>query len=92
MHELAQAYKVEAYDLEDNPEDIANHLKNVFNAPLLLNVRTTRKFWHSGAGIDGDYFDRYEWMKETSQFDTSIIDEENKSKVEALWQSRLETL
>jgi pyruvate dehydrogenase E1 component alpha subunit len=92
MHELAQAYKVEAYDIEDSPTEIFNHLKNVFNTPLLLNVRTVRKFWHSGAGIDGDYFDRLEWIKETLQFDTSSIDENNKNKVEALWQSRLETL
>jgi hypothetical protein len=92
MHELAQAYKVEAYDIEDSPTEIFNHLKNVFNTPLLLNVRTIRKFWHSGAGIDGDYFDRLEWIKETLQFDTSFIDENNKNKVEALWQSRLETL
>lgn len=92
MHELAKAYKVEAYDIGDDPGQIADSLKNVFNGPLLLNVRTIRKYWHSGAGIDGDYFDRYEWMKETSQFDTSIVDEENKNKVEALWQSRLETL
>jgi pyruvate dehydrogenase E1 component alpha subunit len=92
MHELAQAYKVEAYDIEDSPTEIFNHLKNVFNTPLLLNVRTVRKFWHSGAGIDGDYFDRLEWIKETLQFDTSFIDENNKNKVEALWQSRLETL
>lgn len=92
MHELANAYKVEAYDIADNPVQIADCMKNVFNAPLLLNVRTIRKYWHSGAGVDGDYFDRYEWMKETSQFKAYIIDEENKNKVEALWQSRLETL
>ena len=92
MHELAQAYKVEAYDIEDNPENIAEHLKNVFNGPLLLNVRTIRKYWHSGAGVDGDYFDRYEWLKEKLRLKSSIIDEENKNKVEALWQSRLETL
>lgn len=92
MHDLANAYKVEAYDIEDNPVQIAGCMKNVFNAPLLLNVRTVRKYWHSGAGVDGDYFDRYEWMKETSQFKAYTIDEENKNKVEALWQSRLETL
>jgi len=92
IHELAQAYKVKACDIEDNPVEIYNHLENVFNTPLLLNVRTVRKFWHSGAGIDGDYFDRFEWMKENLQFDTSSIDENNKNKVEVLWQSRLETL
>jgi len=92
MHELAKGYKVDAYDIEDNPTIIADHLKDVFNGPLLLNIRTVRKYWHSGAGIDGDYFDRYEWLKTKADFNSSSIDESNKKKVEALWQSRLETL
>ena len=92
MHELAKGYKVDAYDIEDDPTIIADHLKDVFNGPLLLNIRTVRKYWHSGAGIDGDYFDRYEWLKTKADFNSSSIDELNKKKVEALWQSRLETL
>jgi pyruvate dehydrogenase E1 component alpha subunit len=92
MHELAQAYKVDAYDIGDDPTQIYKHLENVFNRPLLLNIKTVRKFWHSGAGIDGDYFDRYEWLKKTLPFDTTEIDEINKNKVEALWQSHLEKL
>lgn len=92
MHELAQAYKVEAYDISDDPSTIIQHMNNVFKKPLLLNIRTVRKYWHSGAGIDGDYYDRYEWLKKTSTFDTTEIDEMNKNKVEALWQSRLEKL
>ena len=92
MHELAQAYKVEAYDIGDDPAEISNHLTNVFKKPLLLNIRTIRKYWHSGAGIDGDYFDRYEWLKKTLPFDTTEIDEMNKNKVETLWQSRLKKL
>ena len=92
MHELAKGYKVSAYDIEDDPTVIADHLQDVFNGPLLLNIRTVRKYWHAGAGVDGDYFDRYEWLKTKVDFDSSIIDEENKNKVEALWQSRLEKL
>jgi pyruvate dehydrogenase E1 component alpha subunit len=92
MHELAKGYKVSAYDIEDDPIVIADHLQDVFNGPLLLNIRTVRKYWHAGAGVDGDYFDRYEWLKTKVDFDSSIIDEENKNKVEALWQSRLEKL
>jgi pyruvate dehydrogenase E1 component alpha subunit len=92
MHDLAKAYKVEAYDISDDPETINSHLINVFDGPLLLNVRTVRKYWHAGAGIDGEYFDRYEWLKKTANFNTANIDEENKNKVESLWQSRLEIL
>jgi pyruvate dehydrogenase E1 component alpha subunit len=92
MHDLGRAYKVESYDIDDDPSTIANHMMNVFKKPLLLNINTVRKYWHSGAGIDGDYFDRYEWLKKSLQINTSIIDAKNKNKVEALWQSRLERL
>jgi pyruvate dehydrogenase E1 component alpha subunit len=92
MHELAHAYKVEAYDIEDDPTTISNHMMNVFKKPLLLNVRTVRKYWHAGAGIDGEYFDRYEWLKKSLLSDVSIIDQKNKNKVEQIWQSRLEKL
>lgn len=92
MHELAHAYKVEAYDISDDPQTISSHLCNLFKKPLLLNIRTIRKYWHSGAGIDGDYFDRYEWLKKTLPSEVLEIDEKNKIKVEKLWQSRLEKL
>lgn len=92
MHDLAHAYKVEAYDISDDPSDISNHLSNVFKKPLLLNIRTIRKYWHAGAGIDGDYFDRYEWLKKTLPDDVKIADETNKNKVDELWKSRLEIL
>jgi len=92
MHDLANAYNVEAYDIEDDPVQIHDHLSNVFQKPMLLNVRTVRKFWHSGAGIDGDYFDRYQWLKNNLSSMALEIDEENKNKVEQLWKSRLEKL
>jgi pyruvate dehydrogenase E1 component alpha subunit len=92
MHELAQGYKVDAYDISDDPMTIANHLKEVFNGPLLLNIRTVRKYWHAGAGIDGEYFDRYEFLKKTLPSEVLEIDENNKNKVMQLWQSRLEKL
>lgn len=92
MHDLAHAYKVEAYDIPDDPTEISNHLLNVFKKPLLLNVRTVRKYWHAGAGIDGDYFDRYKWLMKTSKSNIVDIDDKNQKKVQALWQSRLEKL
>lgn len=92
MHELAIGYKVEAYDISDDPVAIAKHLENIFNGPLLLNVKTIRKYWHAGAGIDGEYFDRYEWLKKTLPISVLEIDKYNKNKVMQLWQSRLEKL
>jgi pyruvate dehydrogenase E1 component alpha subunit len=92
MDNLARAYKVKAFDLLDNPETIRKRLLGVFNGPMLLNIKTTRKYWHSGAGIDGNYFDRYEWCKEKLSEYAASIDEQNKIKVEQIWKSRLETL
>ena len=92
MDNLARAYKVKAFDLLDNPETIRKRLLGVFNGPMLLNIKTTRKYWHSGAGIDGNYFDRYEWCKEKLSEYATPIDEQNKIKVEQIWKSRLETL
>jgi pyruvate dehydrogenase E1 component alpha subunit len=92
MDNLARAYKVKAFDLLDNPETIRKRLLGVFNGPMLLNIKTTRKYWHSGAGIDGNYFDRYEWCKEKLSEYALPIDEQNKIKVEEIWKSRLETL
>lgn len=92
MDNLARAYKVKAFDLLDNPETIRKRLLGVFNGPMLLNIKTTRKYWHSGSGIDGNYFDRYEWCKEKLSEYATPIDEKNKIKVEQIWKSRLETL
>lgn len=92
MDNLARAYKVKAFDLLDDPETIRKRLLGVFNGPMLLNIKTTRKYWHSGAGIDGNYFDRYEWCKEKLSEYATPIDEKNKIKVEQIWKSRLETL
>jgi pyruvate dehydrogenase E1 component alpha subunit len=92
INELGLAYKVESYDIEDDPVEIFNHLTNLFKKPLLLNVRTVRKYWHSGAGTDGDFFDRYEFLKTNISEQSIIDDENNKVKVEQLWQSRLEKL
>ncbi len=46
----AQLYKMLSYD---------NHRSHIEDWPLLINVRTTRLRWHSGAGSDGPAFDRH---------------------------------
>ena len=57
---------------------------------MLLNINTTRKYWHSGAGIDDDNFDRYEEEKKLLGKEANQIDLENKQLVEKLWQQQLE--
>lgn len=61
MHDLAKAFKMNAYTLDDDPETLTKVIEDSkTNKPLLLNVTTNRLFWHAGAGIDDpDMFDRH---------------------------------
>jgi len=91
MHAVANGFKVEAYNISDDPFEIQKAMKNVFKGPLLLNINTVRKYWHAGAGIDeGEAFDRYEHeMKEIGE-EAKIIDEKTKKFVKEIWQRQLE--
>jgi TPP-dependent pyruvate/acetoin dehydrogenase alpha subunit len=93
MHDVARAFKMEAFNIPDDPQVIRRYLGNyTFETPMLLNINTTRKYWHSGAGQDEDNFDRYE--KEMTELgkEATEIDLENKQLVEKLWQQQLEIL
>lgn len=92
MSDLGNAYKVESYDISDDPIEIKNHLHNIFKKPLLLNINTIRKYWHSGAGIDKINFDRYEYIKNNHFQFLNDIDIKNKKLVDNLWKLQLEKL
>jgi len=91
MDDVARAFKMKALNIDDHPNTIYNALKDYnFEGPMLLNINTTRKYWHSGAGQDEDNFDRYENEKEILGEEAEKIDFENKQLVEKLWQQQLE--
>jgi|TARA_B110000240_G_scaffold109747_1_gene123401 TPP-dependent pyruvate/acetoin dehydrogenase alpha subunit len=90
MHDVANGMRVESYDISDNPVEINKHLKNVFNKPLLLNINTIRKYWHAGAGTDGENFDRYEEEMLFFRSEGKEIDEYNKNLVTRAWKKQLE--
>ena len=91
MDEVAKGFRMKSYNISDNPEDIFMVLKDYsFKEPMLLNINTTRKYWHSGAGQDGDYFDRYENELKNLGEEAIKIDLETKQIVEKLWQKQLE--
>ena len=91
MHDVAKAFNMKAFNISDDPNVIKNHLQNVFAEPMLLNINTHRKFWHSGAGIDDEnIFDRYEEQKEILGESAESIHEETKKMVEELWKKQLE--
>ena len=92
MADVAKSFKMRAFDIQDDPVHIKDALKDVFVGPMLLNINTHRKFWHSGAGIDDENtFDRYAVeMKKIGQA-AEKIDQETKREVQEIWESLLET-
>jgi len=91
MDSVAKAFNMEAHNINDNPISIWTTLCNYnFDRPMLLNINTTRKYWHSGAGQDGDNFDQYESEMKLLGEEAIQIDLENKQLVEKLWQQQLE--
>jgi pyruvate dehydrogenase E1 component alpha subunit len=91
MDDVAKAFKMKGYNIDDNPLSIIGVLKDYnFEEPMLLNINTIRKYWHAGAGQDGEYFDRYEDELKNLGEEATKIDLENKQIVEKLWQQQLE--
>ena len=91
LADVAKAFKMRAHDISDDPLEIRAALDGVFDGPLLLNINTHRKFWHSGAGIDDEnIFDRYEDEMKKLGPEAEKIHQETKEEVARLWQLQLE--
>lgn len=89
MADVAKAFKMPGLDCDDDPLEIQKALKGVFKTPMLLNVQTTRKYWHSGAGKDGDYFDRYEREMDILGREAIEIDRISYQNIKNLWEKQL---
>ena len=89
MHDVANGMKVKSFNISDDPMVIHKHLENSFDEPMLLNINTIRKFWHAGAGTDGENFDRYEDEMKFFGDEGKKIDEYNKNLVLEAWVKQL---
>ena len=91
MHDVAKAFNMRGKNITDDPDEIRLALEDVFDGPMLINVNTHRKFWHSGAGIDNeDTFDRYENERKILGSFADKVHEDTKKMVEELWAKQLE--
>tara|TARA_Y100000593_G_scaffold89578_1_gene174107 strand:- start:1 stop:834 length:834 start_codon:yes stop_codon:yes gene_type:complete len=91
MSDVAKAFNMSGFDIKDEPNEIKYSLQNVFKAPMLLNINTHRKFWHSGAGIDDvNIFDRYKEQMNLLGEEAKQIHLQTKQMVEETWQKQLE--
>ena len=87
MTDLAKGFRMDAYELNDDPNEIFQILPSSITKPLLLNINTNRLFWHAGAGIDSDkIFDRHkDFEQELAKLEALEINENAKSKVRKSW-------
>ncbi|MDC0384495.1 thiamine pyrophosphate-dependent enzyme [bacterium] len=91
MSDVAKAFKMKGFNLDDNPMNINKYSKYFFKQPCLLNINTNRIYWHAGAGKDSEKtFDRYRSEKKLLGFEANLIDHKTKQLIKKLWQKRLE--
>ena len=91
MSDVAKSFKMEGYNLNDDPVDLLKYSETFFKKPCLLNVNTNRIYWHAGSGTDAnDTFDRYEEQKLKIGSEAIEIDRKVKKEVENLWKQQLE--
>ena len=90
LHSVAQAFGMSAKDITDDPFEVKASMESVFEGPMLLNIKTHRKFWHSGAGIDDEnIFDRYGHEMNLIGHQASLIDEQVRKEVQEIWRLQL---
>ena len=93
MHKVARSFNLKGFEIDDDPKKIYKFKKYFFKEPMLLNIKTNRLFWHSGAGQDDPkIFDRFKYEKKILGVKAENIDKQIKKKIDTLWQRQLEKL
>mgnify|MGYP001267859566 CR=1 FL=1 len=93
MSDVAKSFKMQGYNINDDPVDLLKYSEIYFKKPCLLNINTNRIYWHAGSGKDSeDTFDRYEKEKKRLGEDAEVIDKKIKEEIKNLWQKQLEKL
>ena len=91
MKDVARSFKLEGYDIKDDPNQIEKYSNLFFKKPTLLNINTNRIYWHAGGGRDNDKnFDRFKNEKRLLGPKAFKIDEYYKMYVKKLWKLQLE--
>lgn len=93
MHDVAKSFKMKGFELDDSPNNIIKYKKFFFKEPILLNIKTNRLFWHSGAGQDDPKkFDRLQNEKLKLGKKAHDLNLKIKKEVNNLWKKHLEKL
>ena len=91
MDDVGRAFKIKSFNINDDPIEIFNNTKDLFNGPSLFNINTNRLYWHAGAGTDSpDTFDRFKEERKALGSQAEDLSEEIKKYVALKWEQRLE--
>ena len=88
--DVAHGFGLNAQATPDDPTPLYNIIPDMQLWPALLNVRTTRLRWHSGAGTDDQTaFDRHQAVRHVymDQLVAANMNSEAQQIVEAAWKS-----
>jgi len=90
--DVAKAFKLDSYDIQDSPEKIFKILKkNIFKKPIFMNIHTKRLYWHAGAGEDEKVSgDRLGIEMKYLGKRAVEIDNKIKNRIKKLWRQRSE--
>ena len=90
--DVAKAFKLDSYDIQDSPEKIFKILKKkIFKKPIFMNIHTKRLYWHAGAGEDEKVSgDRLGIEMKYLGKRAVEIDNKIKNRIKKLWQQRSE--
>ena len=85
LSSVAKGFGVDSWGITDHRIEIKTVLNNMA-LPALVNVSTSRLFWHAGAGQDGQPFDRHQQVSEELPLDfVSRERGQAAEKVKAAW-------
>jgi TPP-dependent pyruvate/acetoin dehydrogenase alpha subunit len=90
MDDVAKAFKMKAWNISDDPSELLKISDSLFKEPILLNINTNRLFWHSGAGQDGQPYDRYENEKKSLGDIGDQIHNNTLLYLEEMWKKQLD--
>ncbi len=92
ISDVATGFGLVARDVTDNPIQLYGALPNQSSWPALVNVRTTRLRWHSGAGIDNpNSFDRHKEVGQSfgEKSYTNSVQQKYESLVRSVWKKHV---
>lgn len=93
IEDVARGFGLPSGSCSDDPDTLYSSIPSITNWPSLINVRTTRLRWHSGAGVDDpNAFDRHhEVAKQISKYpqhykeSINYFDMKSKTTVREVW-------